>query len=303
MKIKFVMSCCVLMMALPLNAFALQGENIAFQRVQQGGQEKVASPVFIGGDVNVSLGGFDVEENPIGSGNRFEETNDNQCTQGQSLAVMALSERLSDPNEDGTGEVSGSVVLLGTAKAITPVGFGAFAPNHCVSIGLNGRCDFDPQERVSVRSDAVAVGVVNAGYATSPGLAAAPNNLNQFATMDVFVHLLASGDCEFLDFRQDSGMRSVEDRDLGEEARLCDIVVDDDFSQSVVVGDTNLRTFHAGDGVFMTQGTLAASTEKSFDNFVVPFSSIEATCGVNRLLTARQRVPICLLYTSPSPRD
>ena len=35
MKIKFVMSCCVLMMALPLNAFALQAINIPFERLDQ----------------------------------------------------------------------------------------------------------------------------------------------------------------------------------------------------------------------------------------------------------------------------
>ena len=33
MKNKLVMSCCALVMALPLNAFALQGENIAFERL------------------------------------------------------------------------------------------------------------------------------------------------------------------------------------------------------------------------------------------------------------------------------
>ena len=276
MKIKFVMSCCVLMMALPLNAFALQENNISFQRLETKDQRrKQSSPVLVGGQWALSFGG----------GNQpFIDIGDQSCDGEISNAQIVVNQRVSRPIENVVGgEVFASAALAGTSKIITPIGVGAFAPNHCVSIGAKGSCSYeDQQNNGSAFSEVDAIGIVDACYATSRGNAAAPSNLNQYATMDIFLHILATGDCEFL-----QNQNFLNDRPLD----FCGFIVDEDFSQRVLVGDTHLRTFHAGNGVLMTTGWLAASTEKSFDNYCVDIS-ITQGCAVNHFWTARQRVRI-----------
>ena len=77
----------------------------------------------------------------------------------------------------------------------------------------------------------------------------------------------------------------------GNEHRVCNFVIDEDFSQRILVGDTDVINFHAGNGVIITRGQLAASTEKSLANFTRQVNMIEG-CGVNHFWRARQRVLI-----------
>ena len=77
---------------------------------------------------------------------------------------------------------------------------------------------------------------------------------------------------------------------LPDQSRVA--VPDRGFSQRTKVGDTDVRVVHMGNGIFVTSGVLAASTEKSFMNFTRPFFQIDPTCGVNHLWVARQRVLI-----------
>ena len=90
MKIKFVMSCCVLMMAFPLNAFALQGENIAFERMEP--ETYDGPPNLIRALVDLSTDGV-VED------------------VGDSSATLATAGRV------GTS----SATFLGSTKIISPI--------------------------------------------------------------------------------------------------------------------------------------------------------------------------------------
>ena len=286
MKIKFVMSClmscCVLMMALPLNAFALQAINIPFERLDQEDQlrkGRLSPPTFVGGRSFLEVGGVMAVGNAC---NDFDE----QCSQGNSLALIALGGNASKPFIDGVGgQASASALLVGASKTIIPVGVKAFVPNHCVSVGTWGRCSWENQQNAGAAgSEICAVGISDACYATCGG-GVTPNN--KYATMDVFLHFIANGTCEFLDIF--SG--SVENRLPGTEHRVCNFVVDEDFSQRILVGDTDVTNFHFGNGVIMTTGQLAASTEKSLANFTRQVNMIEG-CGVNHFWRARQRVLI-----------
>ena len=111
MKIKFVMSCCVLMMAFPLNAFALQGENnIAFERLE---------PETYDGPPNLIRATVELDVNGVGSGvDRAEDV-------GDSLATLAASGRV------GTSSAN----FLGSTKIISPINVPVFIPSHCVAIG------------------------------------------------------------------------------------------------------------------------------------------------------------------------
>ena len=110
MKIKFVMSCCALLLALPLNAFALQA-NIAFQRLdvpETGARIRgtaIATTIDIDANIEIAV---DVADES-----------------GQSLAAIpGLTARV---NDDG---FSASAVMQGLAKITTPVNVSNVAPNH-----------------------------------------------------------------------------------------------------------------------------------------------------------------------------
>ena len=245
MKIKFVMSCCVLMMAFPLNAFALQGENIAFERMEP--ETYDGPPNLIRALVDLSTDGV-VED------------------VGDSSATLATAGRV------GTS----SATFLGSTKIISPINVPVFIPSHCVAIGQQATLIGGPEDTVRARLRAGAV--VNATYATSPGLASPSSDTNEFATMEVFFHFLGVGSCSNFSFTPNNGFFPE-----GGQLPL-------GFSQRIEVGDTVVSVFHVGNGMFSTFGMHAASTEKSLDNYTTE-TLITSTCGVNHLWVARQRVP------------
>ena len=287
MMIKLVMSCCALAiaLALPLDAFALQGENIAF--------ESLESIIF--GTPRTLVRGCDP---------------DGPEDFGDSEANLALNFQ----------DSIGSRTILGSAKIISPINVPVFIPNHCVSLSQGGSLDIGPEDNVFVRLRAGALSW--ARYATSPGLANPPSDTNEYATMEVVFHFLGVGmDC--------SNLTPTASRFFFPEGRLGPRGV----AQGIAVGDTDVVVAHMGDGVFVTRGQHAASTEKSLANYTTA-TFLVSDCGVNHLWVARQRVPIdsdgvgfidvlilaeldtrcvrdgrnperniCLLYTSPSPRD
>ena len=158
MMIKLVMSCCALAVALtlPLDAFALQGENIAFESLES---------IIFGTPLTLIRGSED--GGPFGP----EDF-------GDSEANLALN------FPGGTS----STTILGSAKIISPINEPVFIPNHCVSLSQGGSLDI---ETVSVRLRAGAL--ARALYATSPGLANPPSDTNEYATMEVVFHFLGVG--------------------------------------------------------------------------------------------------------------
>ena len=273
MKYKLVILCYALVMALPLNAFALQGENISFTRLdgfaELNGSVTAAiwTPLFVDGDTPQPM-----------------------CIQNASLAIIpGFEASVTIPVENLPQVAIGretSALMLGTAKIITPVNVSNFVPNHCISIHEEGECvsgmTLEPGD-IQEHSNARAVGRIEANYSTTPGLANPPNAQNMYATMDVVLYFLGFGqDC--------SNLLGGIIKDLPFQQRVA--VPIGGFSQRTKVGDTDVTVVHIGSGIFMTSGVLAASTEKSFMNFTSPFFQIDRTCGVNHLWVARQRVLI-----------
>ena len=249
MMIKLVFSCCTLAiaLALPLDAFALQGENIAFESLES---IIFGTPRTL---IRGSLSGVFVGPEDF----------------GDSEANLALN------FQDGTS----SRTILGSAKIISPINVPVFIPNHCVSLSQGGSLDIGPEDNVFVRLRAGALSW--ARYATSPGLANPPSDTNEYATMEVVFHFLGVGmDCSNLTFQAINNffLEGLIRAPYG-------------FGQHVVVGDTDVSVLHVGDGVFMTSGIHAASTEKSLANYTTA-TSLVSDCGVNHLWVARQRVPI-----------
>ena len=275
MKYKLVILCYALVMALPLNAFALQGENISFTRLdgfaELNGFAQV--DIFSLENINAFVGG----------------DGDEMCIQNASLAIIpGVEGSLTIPVEELPQVAIGreaSALMLGTAKIITPVNVSNFVPNHCISIHEEGECASETvlEPLSHSYSFALAVGRIEANYSTTPGLANPPNAQNMYATMDVVLYFLGFGqDC--------SNLLGGTIKNLPFQQRVA--VPSGGFSQRTKVGDTDVRVVHMGNGIFVTSGVLAASTEKSFMNFTSPFFQIDRTCGVNHLWVARQRVLI-----------
>ena len=250
MMIKLVFSCCALAiaLALPLDAFALQGENIAF--------ESLESIIF-------GTPGTLIRGSLFGDSDGPEDF-------GDSEANLALN------FQDGTS----SRTILGSAKIISPINVPVFIPNHCVSLSQGGSIDIGPEDTADVRLRAGALSW--SAYATSPGLANPPSDTNEYATMEVVFHFLGVGmDCSNLMF----DVRNF----LFPEGHFSPSTRG--FEQGILVGDTNVVVTHMGDGVFVTTGQHAASTEKSLANYTTA-TFLVSDCGVNHLWVARQRVPI-----------
>ena len=265
MKIKLVMSCCALLLALPLNAFALQA-NITFERLDV--PETGAS--ISGNAIATILFGDqkNVVDMAIDFGDEFGAS---------SARIPGLT---AEVNVDGD---SASAFMSGLAKITTPVNASNFVPNHCISILEHGTCIGDPE---CVGTGTPAYGRLEAGYATSRGLANAPTATNQYATMEVFIHFLGVGNCD----------------NLARQGRVCILPPGPNqvvfpsptrggFFQRIKIGDTDVRVFKLGQDVFVTEGKHAASTEKSLWNFTTP-TLIIGGCGVNHWWHARQRVDI-----------
>ena len=127
MMIKLVFSCCALAiaLALPLDAFALQGENIAFESLES---------IIFGTPLTLIRGSED--GGPFGP----EDF-------GDSEANLALN------FQGGTS----STTILGSAKIISPINEPVFIPNHCVSLSLGGSLDIGPEDNVFVRLRAGAL--------------------------------------------------------------------------------------------------------------------------------------------------
>ena len=246
MMIKLVFSCCALAiaLALPLDAFALQGENIAFERLDR--------DPFLGPPILVRVGDFCPLE---------EADGDETASTSFSFTSGAIS-----------------LSARADAKILSPINEPVFIPNHCVSLSQWG--NLDPEDNADFRLRAGAV--ARARYATSPGLASPPSDTNEYATMEVVFHFLGVG----MDCSNFSGpILSTFFREGGFG------IATTGFEQRIVVGDTDVSVWHAGDGVFMTSGIHAASTEKSLANYTTA-TSLVSDCGVNHLWVARQRVPI-----------
>ena len=116
MMIKLVFSCCALAiaLALPLDAFALQGENIAFERLDSGP-----------GSTLVRVG----DEVPI-----EEADGDETASAGFSFTSGAIS-----------------LNQRADAKILSPINEPVFIPNHCVSIAQGGNLDLGPEDNADVR--------------------------------------------------------------------------------------------------------------------------------------------------------
>ena len=275
MKLRLIMAVLMLPIGLAGNAFAFQGENIAFERLD--GDALVAGRVSA--DAEDAAGQGPGQED-------FESLND--CDVGVDLAQIAIGPATAQDPINGVARGSASMDAL--AKIIAPVGASVFVPNHCISMSENGMgTPPDGDTRVLAGANAFAYGELDAGYATSPGLANPPNAANMYATMDVFLYFLGTGlGCSNL--RVNPGVpdfNKFNTDDCGEFT-----VSGGGFSQRIKVGDTDITVTHLGNGVFATNGVLSASTEKSPQNFTVPFMDTSLGCGVNHLWTARQRVPI-----------
>ena len=256
MKIKFVMSCCALLLALPLNAFALQA-NITFERLDV--PETGAS---ILGNAIASISDGD----PPFAIDIAADVDDSFAQ------IVGISASLKNDGD------SAFAFMSGLAKITTQVNASSVAPNHCISILNHGTCI---GELDNVGTAAIADGRLEAGYATSRGLANAPTATNQYATMEVFIHFLGVGNCA----------------NLAKTATIYEVFNDSKgvangitpFFQRIKIGDTDVEVFHIGGGIFVTEGHHAASTEKSLWNFTTP-TLIIGGCGVNHWWHARQRV-------------
>ena len=216
MMIKLVMSCCALAvaLALPLDAFALQGKNIAFERLES--RPVDAPPTLIRGSLFGDIVG------PEDSGD--------------------LEANLALNFQDGTS----SRTILGSAKIISPINVPVFTPNHCVSLSQRGSLDIGPEDNVSVRLRAGAL--VNAAYATSPGLANPPSDTNEYATMEVVFHFLGVGNCS------NFTLNSITNNFFPEGDPEGDITFPAGFGQRIEVGDTDVSVLHLGNGMLSTFG-------------------------------------------------
>lgn len=252
-------------MLVPGSAFALQGENISFPRLD--GQAFVAGAASSRAVESATNGALE------------DNDDDDRCSIGELFAIVSgIGSSAVEPTQ-GIGRASSA--MQGLSKLTTPIGVSAFVPNHCISLTVSGDCVGDLSVRALVSTNALAVGRLTANYATSPGLAGPPTPMNQFGTMDVFLHFLGDG----------IGCSNLAGGEFDAEGCGVQRVADLGFTQAVTVGDTNIAVTHVGDGVFVTSGVVARSTEKSFGNFTEGFL-LEGGCGVNHFWTARQRVPL-----------
>ena len=269
MSIRMMALWGILVTTFPLNAFAWQGENITFERLggDMPGGARIAG--FVSATAADYTGGVDVVDRR------------DDCNEIGMFPQIGLN---ASATQDDVGDASTN--MFGSAKITTPIGDTNPVPNHCISMLVNGMCSLEQNPEAGrifyTNSHAFGGGDVDASYATRPGRANPPNEINEFATMDIFLYFLGFGvDCTNLfagEFEPDCG-------------RI--IVNSGGFFQRIEVGNTNVFVVHAGNGVFVTQGVLSASNEKSLANFTRPFPPLmEEVCGVNHFWTARQRVPI-----------
>ena len=267
MKTQWIAACVLQAgLALPSSAFALQGENISFARLEDGG-------VTVYEFAFAETEGF--EE---GVGNVFDFDGDSVAQFSELLEI--LGRRL----EASTSGAASDITCLVSGKLTTPRGTSSFVPNHCISATLFG--SLRPITNIRAQASGVTYGEISACYATGTGLANPPTPLNTFATMDVFFHFLVIGSTKDT-LQAGKSMAEVgipilgivQEREVG------------GFCQIIDVGDTSVSLVHMGDGVFVTSGAVAASTEKSSGNFTKAFD-LTSECAVNHFWTARQRVQI-----------